>query len=180
MIPDIPTAAHNSANIIMEQDKDNSTLEDTNSNAKIIYYPLLSTAELISDRALSILSFYHLCSLFHGSSNKGHEIQQQAIERLMLQIMGGFIDMISRQNFRRMLQQQPKSRITSWKKKKSKSKFVMLIRPILTPSEENLLKPLITGNVPNADQILRALGLKSTCVEEDDKKKSNKQYLYIS
>lgn len=141
---------------------------------KIVYYPPLDTAELISQRALSIITFYHLCSLF--KEHKIDETQQQALERLILLIMEGFIDMSSRQNFQKMLKQQPKSRITNWKKKKSDTKFVMLMRPAVTSAEEKLLRSVIVEALPNSERILQALDLSH---KEQETKTTKPQYLYF-
>lgn len=184
-ISDAPVCYTNSnSNNDMEQDQmlpeSQSTIADGAAETKIIYYPLLNTAELISSRALSVLTVYHLCTLFHDSYARQDEAQRQATERLILQIMDGLIDMTSRQHFQRILQQQPKSRITNWKKKESDNKFMMVMRPILTPVEKSLLKPAIVDDVPNSQQILKALDLTSMEEEKVDKKMSRKEYLYFS
>ncbi len=133
---------------------------------KVLEYPLLSTAELISDRALSILTLYHVCVL---SSKVKDEYQQQSLNRFMLLIIEGLIDMPSQQIFQRMLQQQPKTRHKLWKQKKSNTKFIMKMRPIIGTKEESLLRPVI-GKLPNSNQILQALGLTVSHKE---------QYLYF-
>lgn len=145
-----------------------------NAEPKVVYYPLLDTAELTSQRALSVITFYHLCSLF--KKYKIDENQKEALERLLLLIMEGLIDMPSRQNFQRMLKQQPKSRITNWKKKKSDSKFILSMRPAVTSIEDKLLKPVIVETIPNYERILQALGLSPTEGETEIKKS---QYLYF-
>lgn len=145
---------------------------------KVVYYPLLDTEELRSSRALSVITFYHLCSLFQDKALGS--LQQQAIERLMLQITEGLIDMPSRQNFQRMLQQQPKSRVTNWKKKKSDSKFVMVIRPALTLNEARLLRPIVIESVPNHERMVEALGLSLPNNEEVvHTGLKTRQYLYF-
>lgn len=165
-------------NLIQETLEDsttrNTTKTTTPTEPDIVYYPLLDTPELISRRALSILSFYHLCSLF-----KEHEIddtQKQALERLIILIMEGFIDMSSRQDFQRMLSQQPKNRITIWKKKRNATRFVMAMRPAVTLSEEKLLRPVIVETVPNYKRILKALGLSPA---ENENTPTTPNYLYF-
>jgi hypothetical protein len=125
---------------------------------EIIYYPLLNTAESISDRALSILTLYHLCSL-HVQFKNRDETQRDAITRLILQVAEGLIDTDSRLLFQKMLQQQPKSRIMNWKKKsKISGRKIMKMRPIITQEEHDLLRPKIIC-MHNAGEILQALGL---------------------
>lgn len=139
---------------------------DLSTEVSILEYPLLSTAELISDRALSILTLYHICTL---SSKVKDELQQQSLNRFMLLIIEGLIDMPSQQTFQRMLQQQPKNRYKLWKQRKSNTKFIMKMRPIINIKEEMLLRPVI-DKVSNSGQILQALGLTMSHKE---------QYLYF-
>lgn len=99
--------------------------------------------------------------------------QRQSIDRFVMMIMEGLIDTPSQQLFQRMLQQQPKSRVKLWKQKKSNTKFLMKMRPIISEEEKSLLKPVIE-KLPNSSQISQALGL--TMLHEEQSKKS---YLYF-
>lgn len=142
---------------------------------QIIYYPLLNTEELISDRALSILTLFHLCSLSVQFKDK-NEIQRDAITRLILQVAEGLIDTDSRLDFQRMLQQQPKSRIINWKKKsKTHGGKIMKMRPVITLDEEVLLRPSINC-MHNADEILQALGMAQS---QNNSNNNDSQALYF-
>ncbi|KAI7892213.1 uncharacterized protein EV154DRAFT_201619 [Mucor mucedo] len=153
----------------------NMTGANVPTEPKVVHYPLLDTPEFKSQRALSIICFYHLCSLF-----KDHEIsitQKQALERLIILIMEGFIDTSSRQEFHRMLAQQPKKRITTWRKKKCEYKFVMTMRPAVTSAEEKLLRPVIVETIPNHKRIIQALKLSP---KNHNTKSTKPNYLYFN
>ncbi|KAG2232251.1 hypothetical protein INT48_000901 [Thamnidium elegans] len=153
-----------------------NSLSTIDTKSKVIYYPLVDTQDLKSNRALSVITFYHLCSIIQDKTLD--EVQQQAIERLMIQITEGLIDMPSRQHFQRMLQQQPKSRIVHWKKKKSDNKFVMLMRPALMSNEEKLLSSVVLDSVPSYKRMAEALGLNVSNKEEESNLKKP-QFLYF-
>ncbi|KAI8352139.1 hypothetical protein EDC96DRAFT_286402 [Choanephora cucurbitarum] len=110
-------------------------------HSHMLYYPLLRP-HLISERALSILTLYHL-SLICLELHEGDV--RDVVKRLMLYITEGLMDMNSRQQFQRMLNQQPKSRISQWKKKVKSGEMamVMKMRPCLLKEEEALLMPLL-------------------------------------
>ncbi|CAO3614993.1 unnamed protein product [Mucor hiemalis] len=143
---------------------------EAESEVESFQYPLLITAELISNRALSILTLFHMCSILIEVKD---DQQRQSIDRFVMMIMEGLIDTPSQQLFQRMLQQQPKSRVKLWKQKKSNTKFLMKMRPIISEEEKSLLKPVIE-KLPNSSQISQALGL--TMLHEEQSKKS---YLYF-
>lgn len=153
-----------------------NSLSTIDTEPKVVYYPLLDTQDLKSNRALSVITFYHLCSIIQDKTLD--EVQQQAIERVMIQITEGLIDMPSRQNFQRMLQQQPKNRIVQWKKKKSDKKLMMLMRPALMPSEEKLLGSVVLDSVPSYKRMAEALGL-NVPNKEDESSLKKPQYLYF-
>lgn len=140
------------------------------SEVKTIEYPLLTTAELISNRALSILTLFHMSSSLVEAKD---DQQRQSIDRFVMMIMEGLIDTPSQQLFQRMLQQQPKSRVKLWKSKKSNTKFIMKMRPILSDREESVLRPIIE-KLPNSSQMLQALGLTTL-----HKEQSKTPYLYF-
>ncbi|KAI9259156.1 hypothetical protein EDC94DRAFT_612496 [Helicostylum pulchrum] len=164
------------ADTISDLVENQNSLSAVDMEPKVVYYPLLDTQDLKSNRALSVITFYHLCSIIQDKTLD--EVQQQAIERLMIQITEGLIDMPSRQHFQRMLQQQPKNRIVHWKKRKSDYKFVMLMRPALMPSEEKLLGSVVLDSVPSYKRMAEALGLNVLNKEEETSFKKP-QYLYF-
>ncbi|KAI7906298.1 uncharacterized protein BX663DRAFT_188563 [Cokeromyces recurvatus] len=127
----------------------------------ICYYPLLVDAEMKSDRALSILTLVHLITLM----NKLEPMLADIVRRLVMQVIEGLIDTDSRQQFERMIQQQPKSRYISWKKRVKCTPHLcreMKKRPVLMQEERELLKAIITEEA--LDQVLE---LNQT--ENDDK-----------
>jgi hypothetical protein len=168
-------ASSREASVSTNASSSTETAALVNKEPEIIYYPLLNTEQSISDRALSILTLFHLCSLSLKFKNRD-ETQRDAITRLILQVTEGLIDTDSRQHFQRMLQQQPKSRIVNWKKKsKTNGGRMMKMRPVITLEEEGLLKPAITC-MHNADEVLQALGL----IQSNSNKNNNSnQALYF-
>ncbi|GAN07005.1 hypothetical protein MAM1_0144c06495 [Mucor ambiguus] len=118
----------------------NQEAKTDNTNMECYSYPLLNTEKLRSDRALAILTLYHL------SSVDVDEAQLEVIQRLLVQIVEGLVDMESRQQFERMIQQQPKKRIANYKKKSkvndSRCKK-MRLRPIISSEEAALLQPAL-------------------------------------
>lgn len=132
-----------------------------------------------SDRALTILTLYHL-SLLTVDMN---EAQSDIIQRLVMQIIEGIVDMESRQQYERMLEQQPKKRIANWKKKSKSGNpncKQMRMRPILNEEETQLLKPVMLAQTNNSDNILHVLGL--TVYHNDNEKdysNDDKRALYF-
>ncbi|KAI8084240.1 uncharacterized protein B0P05DRAFT_32574 [Gilbertella persicaria] len=109
-------------------------------SASELYYPLLITPDSISERALSVLTLFYMCL----ACDKKDPFVYDSLKRFILQIMEGLIDNPSRQQFAKMVQQQPKSRITHWKKKSKSGDYVatMKIRPLFVPEEQALLSPV--------------------------------------
>lgn len=112
-----------------------------------------------------------------------NEAQSDIIQRLVMQIIEGIVDMEGRQQYERMLEQQPKKRIANWKKK-SKSNNPnckqMRMRPILNEEETRLLKPVIQAQTYNSEDILQVLGL--TTYNNENQNNSNnddKRTLYF-
>ncbi|KAI8636454.1 hypothetical protein BD408DRAFT_92379 [Parasitella parasitica] len=139
------------------KEKLNQDVTDNESNY-CYYYPYLDTEKLKSDRALSILTLYHLCLSAIGMEQSKSDI----IERLAMQIIEGLVDMESHQQFERMLQQQPKRRIASWKKKSKSGNNrckQMRLRPTLANEEVQILKPVVAQQPYNSHHLLQVLGL---------------------
>ncbi|CEP10917.1 hypothetical protein [Parasitella parasitica] len=139
------------------------------------YYPYLNTEKLKSDRALSILTLYHLCLSAIGMNQS----QSDVIERLIMQIIEGLVDMESRQQFERMLRQQPSKRVSNWKKKSksgiNKCKH-MRLRPILVDEEVQILKPVIAKQPYNSHRLLQVLGLS---MPQNENQLNNGKILYF-
>ncbi|KAI8354206.1 hypothetical protein BD560DRAFT_212665 [Blakeslea trispora] len=128
-------------------------------HSRLYHYPLLHHPDLVSERALSVLTLYHLslvCIQLDYEAN-----MQDIAKRLMLNISEGLIDMTSQQQFQRMLTQQPKSRVAGWKKKVKSGELgtVMKMRPCLVPEESYLLMPLLS-QLKQMDDLVEALETK--------------------
>ncbi|KAL9560133.1 hypothetical protein MBANPS3_000097 [Mucor bainieri] len=133
----------------------NQGTETDNANMECYSYPLLNTEKLKSDRALSILTLHHLSSL------EVNETKLEVIQRLLIQIVEGLVDMESRQQFERMIQQQPKKRISNYKKKSKANDNrckMMRLRPIISSEEAALLKPALLAQQAHYG-LSQALGL---------------------
>ncbi|OAD08802.1 hypothetical protein MUCCIDRAFT_105769 [Mucor lusitanicus CBS 277.49] len=138
--------------------------ETDNASLEYYSYPLLNTEKLRSDRALAILTLYHL------SSVDVDDTQLEVIQRLLMQIVEGLVDMESRQQFERMIQQQPKKRIANYKKRSklndSRCKK-MRLQPILSNEEAALLTPVLLAQQAHAG-LSQALGLHMCDSDDND------------
>ncbi|CEI90422.1 hypothetical protein RMCBS344292_04747 [Rhizopus microsporus] len=119
-----------------------------------IYYPLLGE-ESISNRSLALLTITHLCTL--SVEARRNELISALLSMLVMQITEGLIDSRQQQHFNTMLSNQTKDRANRWRKLKRQKK-VMIYRPILS-NEEELAVIDFVRQLPNADQVLQALGL---------------------
>ncbi|RCH90401.1 hypothetical protein CU097_005000 [Rhizopus azygosporus] len=111
--------------------------------------------ESISNRSLALLTITHLCTL--SVEARRNELISALLSMLVMQITEGLIDSRQQQHFNTMLSNQTKDRANRWRKLKRQKK-VMIYRPILS-NEEELAVIDFVRQLPNADQVLQALGL---------------------
>lgn len=126
-----------------------------------------------SDRALAILTLYHLSSI------DVNETQSDVIHLLVMQIVEGLVDMESRQQFERMLQQQPKKRVANYKKKTKMNDNrckKMRLRPIINSEEAELLKPVLLAKQAH-DGLSQALGLHMYNSDDNDQDQKTLYFL---
>ncbi|CAO3644973.1 unnamed protein product [Mucor fragilis] len=151
----------------------NQEAETDNVHGHCYSYPLLNTEKLRSDRALAILTLYHLSSI------DVNETQSDVIHLLVMQIVEGLVDMESRQQFERMLQQQPKKRVANYKKKTKMNDNrckKMRLRPIINSEEAELLKPVLLAKQAH-DGLSQALGLHMYNSDDNDQDQKTLYFL---
>lgn len=129
-----------------------------------LHYPILDQ-EMISKRALSLLTIICLCSL--SPLVNDNEMIRIMLFNLILQITEGLIDQNAQKDFEVMLSNQPKSRVTRWKKSKN-PKRLLLLRPALT-SDERVFMVHFLKKVDDSGQILQAFGLMDNSSLDDNK-----------
>ncbi|KAG0791569.1 hypothetical protein G6F57_005066 [Rhizopus arrhizus] len=161
----------NEFNYITETDSDMRSTRETSQSEQNqttlvtrLHYPILDQ-EMISKRALSLLTIICLCSL--SPLVNDNEMIRIMLFNLILQITEGLIDQNAQKDFEVMLSNQPKSRVTRWKKSKN-PKRLLLLRPALT-SDERVFMVHFLKKVDDSGQILQAFGLMDNSSLDDNK-----------